>query len=703
MNSRMTGALLLLLFVGSTGLVAQDQPVTSYDAPSQTWTLQNSSMRASFSLTPAGIFQFGSFSTADGSLSFVPAAKDQMSLISLTSDGSPVGDTTPWTLVETHQENARASGVKRVITLSNTPLNLQVQVNLEVHPGQPFFRYCLTVTNTGSAAHVLTSAKLMNWRWQTGQEMQAFSVHEYQSGTADFLNPSQVVLDQTDGGSVVFSGAHADYITWLALGYPGGNGLVAGWEFDGQATITATQANPTAPVVVSGGPNSLNLGINPGATVTLPAAFLGLYVGDWDEAGYRTQRYVEAVLAMPIPDNNFPYVAFDTWGYNTSFHAADLTQMATNAASMGVELFILDFGWSTGIGSTQSADWKFPTGGLPAFSNFVHSLGMKLGLHWTPAEAARNSSILTNNPDWAATEPSEYYGALPVCLGNTPTQNYAQAEISELVNDYQPDWITQDGENLVKQCTKTTHTHDPANSNWSNSVQGIDALVGWSHQQYPNLLWENNSDGGEMLTYNMVKNYVTAASCDACGEEMRVGAVYGMSYAFSPRYIDRYVTGAPNSFTMRTSEFGGPMILMEDITTWSDDDMALVAKEVSIYKSLRGLIRDGKVYHLGPAPSLSGNSAIESYNAAMDAAVVYAYRVQSDSDSLQVNPRGLRTDGFYTVTLQDAGISWSADGATLMAKGFSVPLPDFESSEIVYINPNSVTPPPPAKRRNRAR
>ena len=44
-----------------------------------------------------------------------------------------------------------------------------------------------------------------------------------------------------------------------------------------------------------------------------------------------------------------------------------------------------------------------------------------------------------------------------------------------MIDDYHVDWILQDGQNMVKQCTKTTHTHDPADSNYANSVQGIDA------------------------------------------------------------------------------------------------------------------------------------------------------------------------------------------------------------------------------------
>jgi len=139
------------------------------------------------------------------------------------------------------------------------------------------------------------------------------------------------------------------------------------------------------------------------------------------------------------------------------------------------------------------------------------------------------------------------------------------------------------------------------------------------------------------------------------------------------------------------------MILMEDISTWGPDDIALVSQEISIYKSLRGLIRDGKVYHLGPYPNFNNNSAIESYNAAMDAAVIFAYRTGSDTGTLPVTPQGLRPTGFYSVTYQTAGTTWVADGNTLMSSGFSVPLPTQDSAEIIYINPTAAPPPPPGR------
>ena len=249
---------------------------------------------------------------------------------------------------------------------------------------------------------------------------------------------------------------------------------------------------------------------------------------------------MEAALAEPIPGDDFPYVMFDTGGYIENFNDASLRTMADRAASIGVEVFIVDLGWTRSVGDWRYNTSKFPLG-LKDFSDYVHAKGMKLGLHWTPAEAATNSPVMTTHPEYQATEPSEYYGALGLCLGNTPGQTWARTMIDDMVTNYNFDWVTQDGENLVKSCTRADHTHDPANSNYDNSVNGIDSLVSTMRTRHPDLLWENNADGGDMLTFQMVKNYVTAASCDACAEDLRLQAVYGMSYAFSPRYIDRYL------------------------------------------------------------------------------------------------------------------------------------------------------------------
>ena len=149
--------------------------------------------------------------------------------------------------------------------------------------------------------------------------------------------------------------------------------------------------------------------------------------------------------------------------------------------------------------------------------------------------------MLQDNPDWTATDDSNYFGAKSLCLSNQPAQDWLIQEGIRMIDEYHVDWILQDGQNMVKQCTKTTHTHDPADSNYANSVQGINAVVSAIQQARPNVFWENCENGGNMMTFNMVKSYVTSITNDASGSLASRQAVYGATYPFPPRYAERYM------------------------------------------------------------------------------------------------------------------------------------------------------------------
>src|SRR5438874_5762403 len=100
-----------------------------------------------------------------------------------------------------------------------------------------------------------------------------------------------------------------------------------------------------------------------------------------------------------------------------------LRRNADLAARMGVQLFIVDLGWAKSIGDWHADPAKFPNG-LGTVSEYVHSLGMKFGLHFALAEAVASSPVLQDNPDWSATDDSDYFGAKPLCISKRPTQEW---------------------------------------------------------------------------------------------------------------------------------------------------------------------------------------------------------------------------------------------------------------------------------------
>jgi alpha-galactosidase len=377
--------------------------------------------------------------------------------------------------------------------------------------------------------------------------------------------------------------------------------------------------------------------------------------------------FSEAVLAKPAPDaKSFPYVSWDSWAYGEQIDEQTLMRNADVAASVGVELFIVDLGWARAIGDWYEDLAKFPHG-LAALSYYVHSLGMKFGLHFALTEADPASPVLQANPDWTSTESDNYFGASSLCLSNQPTRDWLIQEGIRIIDQYNVDWILQDGQNMVKQCTKTTHTHDPNDSNYANAVDGLNAVVSAIQAARPNVYWENCEDGGSMMTFNMVKSYVTSITNDASGSLASRRAVYGATYPFSPRFADRYMPDSDglDSYATGSYMFGGNWVLMNSLTDLTPDQVAFLGQQIGVYKSQRADIAAGKVYHILP-PAANGTDVIQSYNPATDNATAVVTRADSDGASYVFRPLGLVPDQRYAVWFANDPSIYLQTGSQLM-------------------------------------
>lgn len=662
-------------------LTAQDVVQTSFDADSLTWSLSNSLISVQYRLDENGRLRLWDLRRAGGTAWVAGGAPFSSPIYIALDSGSDPG----WILSGTSQEPAAAGGRRLVVDLVDAHGPTEVTLAIEMYPNQPFVRTSYTYRNLDQVSHTVGDLRYTNlWLQPSQSPVRALYVNQVRQSTPLMFDINETVLDPASAGISVQGGAYGDNCTWLALRDGRDQGVISGWEFDGRGYLNAQMDPGSGAVALFGAPLALHAPVAPGETLAGPASFIGLFSGDWDEAAYRTHRFVEAVLATPRPDDQFPYFAFDTWGYGQDLDETTLRRAADIAAQTGVELFIVDLGWARRIGDWQVDPIKFP-GGMRALSDYVHSLGMKFGLHFVPAEAAPDSPMLQDNPDWTSSISDGYFGAQSLCLSHAPVQNNVLQQLFQFINLYQPDWITQDGENLVKNCTKPGHTHDPANSNWSNAVSGIDALVSATRTAYPNIQWENNADGGTMSTFAAVGRYATFASCDGCDVLPRRQAVYGMSYVFPPRFMDRYMPEPPTAFTTRSSMFGGPWILMQRITDWKPEQISLVRAEAALYKSLRGVINDGKVFHLTGRPDGYSIEAMESFHPDQNRGVVFVYRSDTSSSEIVIYPRGLRPDGHYHVSFQDNRLLMDKSGVDLMSDGIRVALPEKNFAEIVYL------------------
>jgi alpha-galactosidase len=677
-------ALLALSLSAASGGTSQ----AIYDPALRHWTLDNRTIRAEFDLTEEGYFRTAALKDLTRGDNWLPATGRSTSIIRFHVDNDEFDAQMPFQLVEQRVEPTQPAGIRQVIVLRDVLAQGEVTVNLELYDNQPVLRYWTTFRNLGTSQVHIKFGNMLSWTFaDSGKRYTAFRVNQWSvlNKGANFQTAASTV-DATGRQIEVYSGAHGEQCAWLAIRDTDTRGLFAGWEFDGRARINIKHSAGDGYIQLAGNIVDLYHPVAPKGTFRMPAAFLGLYRGDWDEAGYRTQRFVEAVLAKRVPESAvFPYVAWDSWGYHDKIDETALRREAEAASALGVELFIVDLGWSKQIGDWHADREKFPSG-LRALSDYVHSLGMRFGLHFALAEAARTSPVLQANPDWTASESGGYYGAESLCLSNEPTREWLIAEGIRIIDTYGVDWILQDGENMVKQCTKSTHTHDPADSNYANSVEGLNYVVEAIQAARPNVLWENCEDGGNMMTFQMVRNYVTSITNDASGALSSRQAVFGATYPFPPRYTDRYMPAEGlTPYVTNSYAFGGPWVIMQPLTSLNGAERQYLSTEIGRYKAKRRSICSGKVFHITSAPAVDRIDVLQSYNPDRDEALAVVSRPKATANSYLLKPKGLSSSQRYRVWFENDSRSVSQTGAQLMRDGISVPLPTTYSSEVVHI------------------
>ena len=675
--------------LGLACITLQAATRADYDPEQKIWNLSNGLISASFQLTADGSFLTRQFVDLRSGESWKVLSDRPTSPIRLQTETDTFDASTKFDLMRQKAELLR-NGIRQTIVLADLLGRAQFTLVLEMYTDQPVLRHSLTYLNQTSATANVLAVNMVPWTFDdAGKRYTAMRVSQWSVlGKTDDFQTAQTLLDTGGATFDVNSGSAGAQCGWLAVRDGDGRGLFAGWEFDGRSKTTVRHLESKSYLQFNSAILDLHHPVPGFSEFTAPAGFVGLFHGDFDEAAYRTQRFAEAVLAKPAPDQkSFPYVSWDSWAFQDAIEEQTLRRNADLAAKLGVQLFVVDLGWARSIGDWHANAAKFPSG-LGTLSDYVHGLGMKFGLHFALAEADPNSPVLRDHPDWAATDSSSYFGAKPLCLSNQPTRDWVVQEGIRLIDEYHVDWILQDGQNMVKQCTRSDHTHHPADSNYANSVQGINAVVAAIQAARPDVNWENCENGGSMMTFNMVRNYVTSITNDASGSLGARRAVFGATYPFPPRYAERYMpdTDGLTPYATNSYRFGGPWVLMNQLTSLTGDKLDFLTDQIRNYKNQRLDISSGKVFHL-TAPGANLTDAIQSYNQTTDTGIAIVTRAASTTSAYVFRPKGLNPDQRYTVWFEIAPAVYSQTGAQLMSLGVRVPLPAPYTSEVVHIEP----------------
>src|SRR5215217_5729993 len=587
-------------------------------------------------------------------------------LVFLSLAGEP-GDGRRWGL-RSWTSNEETRSVRLDVTMETTTAGgvLAVTETIWVATDVPVLRRWVAVRNEGRAEvevkryHLIDLA--LDYDLTVGQvdlfSVDAFAGHRkdrWEPGDANFALREESV---GPGEAVRFGvGAYQERCAWLALGQDGA-GVAVGLEFDGTAELRVFDAARSAGAGSWGGQENskhgvrlvgapiedVNVRLGPGDEWRSPAAFVAMFEGGWDGAAQVTHALVERHLAPPVPDESFPYVMFNSWGYAFDVDPASLLRCLDLAAEIGVEVFVADYGWARDVGDWVAVGDKMPP--LPELRRLVHERGMKLGAWMGFANAGVNAPVMVEHPEWCA-YPIDWgsFQSRALCLAEPAVREWVTAEVIRVVGEYGIDYLVHDFE-LVTPCTHPKHGHPPDPGGY-HSAMGYNEVLRRVREAHPRLVIENCQGGGRLMTYAMVQLHDTSITSD--GPVLRDAlarrqALYGASYPFPLRYCDNYMEERPTDRACHSSMIGGPWILMDQMTAWTDLDVTVAKRNIALYKRIRSRFRDARIIHLR-RPDGAEWDGLQVHQPATDKGVVYLFQPPAATgDQVECSLRGLIAD-----------------------------------------------------------
>jgi len=208
----------------------------------------------------------------------------------------------------------------------------------------------------------------------------------------------------------------------------------------------------------------------------LPTAII-LHSGDYFNALVQF-RQIMVKRGFPLPTSFSPWAyepSWCAWGYERDFKFEEIKSTLPKVKELGFKWVGLDDGWQTANGDWEVRADKYPGGeeGLKKFIKELHEQGFKVQLWWVPFDAAPNSKLIKEHPDWllinekGERQPISWWNTYYLDPSYPPVIEYTRKLIQKFFKEWDIDGLKIDGQllNAVPPCYNPAHNHkDPEES-----------------------------------------------------------------------------------------------------------------------------------------------------------------------------------------------------------------------------------------------
>ncbi|AOL93815.1 alpha-galactosidase [Porphyrobacter sp. LM 6] len=415
-------------------------------------------------------------------------------------------------------------------------------------------------------------------------------------------------------------------------------------------------------------------------------------------------EYLRAEVLPARKDWGPRKVHLNSWealGFNLS--EPGLIALAEDAASLGIERFVLDDGWFGGRRNDQTSlgDWfvspdVFPNGLAPLIAR-LHDLGMDFGLWVEPEMVSPDSDLYRAHPDWClhveGRERPTMRGQLALDMSCQDVRDYLFGRIDALLQEYPIAYLKWD------------HNRDLFPST-PCQTEGYYALLDALRAAHPRVEIESCSSGGGRIDFGVLRRVHRVWPSDNNDTIERLRIISAWSQFLPLEVLGSHVGPSPNPITGRRLAMDfrakvamfGHMGVEADPARMTEKERETLAAHIALYKQWRGVLHSGALHRLAhPDPDVTGMMVVHQGKAL---ALVAQTAFSPVFDAAPVRLSGLDPAARYRVTLPEpwpprarhylanpdawrAGLTLS--GAALMGQGLALPLTHPETAWLIAL------------------
>ncbi len=317
-----------------------------------------------------------------------------------------------------------------------------------------------------------------------------------------------------------------------------------------------------------------------------------------------------AMRAKPRP------VHYNTWEAVYFDHGTDrLKEIASRAAALGVERFVLDDGWfggrrddTSGLGDWYVSDAVYPEG-LKPLVDHVTGLGMEFGIWFEPEMVNPDSDLYRAHPDWVL----HIEGVDQVPFRTQYVLDIARAEVADYLFERIDAILSDHDISYIKWDMNRDLSH-PGGPNGQvravPQVHALYALLDRIRAAHPNLEIESCSSGGARADMGVLAHSDRVWTSDNNDALDRQQIQRGASFFLPPEILGCHVgparchvSGRRLSIAIRAATaLTGHMGLELNLLTERQSDLDQLKLAISLHKEHRNLLHDGDLHRLDTSP-----------------------------------------------------------------------------------------------------